>query len=80
MYPLTLTYDLAFLVLYYSLICGVTIPIIIVKLCATSYFTNKINVSIKKREYRDGIKRKETRQGWMDGWMDVAMVITLDAY
>ena len=23
----------------------------------------------EKREYRDGIKRKETRQGWMDGWM-----------
>ena len=34
------------------------------------------NLSIPKREYRDGIKRKETRQGWMDGWMDVAMVIT----
>ena len=27
------------------------------------------NLSIEKREYRDGIKRKETRQGWMDGWM-----------
>ena len=25
------------------------------------------NLSIEKREYRDGIKRKE---GWMDGWMD----------
>ena len=25
------------------------------------------NLSIEKREYRDGIKRKETRQGWMDG-------------
>ena len=24
------------------------------------------NLSI---EYRDGIKRKETRQEWMDGWM-----------
>ena len=24
------------------------------------------NLSIEKR---DGIKRKETRQGWMDGWM-----------
>ena len=30
------------------------------------------NLSIPKREYRDGIKRKETRQGWMD----VAMVKT----
>ena len=38
------------------------------------------NLSIEKREYRDGIKRKETRQGWMDGWMDVAMVITLESY
>ena len=28
------------------------------------------NLSIEKREYRDGIKRKETRQGWKDGWMD----------
>ena len=27
------------------------------------------NLSIEKREYRDGIKRKETREGWMDGWM-----------
>ena len=27
------------------------------------------NLSIEKREYRDGIKRKETRQEWMDGWM-----------
>ena len=26
-------------------------------------------LTIEKREYRDGIKRKETRQGWMDGWM-----------
>ena len=26
------------------------------------------NLSIEKREYRDGIKRKETRQGWMDGY------------
>ena len=34
------------------------------------------NLPIPKREYRDGIKRKETRQGMMDGWMDVAMVIT----
>ena len=25
------------------------------------------NLSIKKREYRDGIKRKETRTGWLDG-------------
>ena len=25
------------------------------------------NLLIYKREYRDGIKRKETRQGWMDG-------------
>ena len=25
------------------------------------------NLSVEKREYRDGIKRKETRQGWMDG-------------
>ena len=38
------------------------------------------NLSIEEREYRDGIKRKETRQGWMDGWMDVAMVITLESY
>ena len=35
---------------------------------------------IEKREYRYGIKRKETRLGWMDGWMDVAMVITLESY
>ena len=36
------------------------------------------NLSIEKREYRDGIKRKETRQ---DGWMDdIAMVITLESY
>ena len=34
------------------------------------------NLSIEKREYRDGIERKETTQGWMD----VAMVITLDSY
>ena len=27
------------------------------------------NLSIEKREYRDGIKRKETRHGWMGGWM-----------
>ena len=32
------------------------------------------NLSIPKREYRDGIKRKERRQD-RDGWMDVAMVI-----
>ena len=37
------------------------------------------NLSIEKREYRDGIKRKETKTG-MDGWMDVAMVITLESY
>ena len=30
---------------------------------------NVLYLSIPKREYRDGIKRKETRQGWMDGWM-----------
>ena len=24
--------------------------------------------SFDKREYRDGIKRQETRQGWMDGY------------
>ena len=34
------------------------------------------NLSTEKREYRDGIK-KETGQ---DGWMDVAMVITLESY
>ena len=32
------------------------------------------NLSIEKREYRDGIKKKETGQGWMDGWMDVAKI------
>ena len=28
-----------------------------------------------KREYRDGIKRRETRQGYRDGWMDIVVVI-----
>ena len=34
------------------------------------------NLSIPKREYRDGIYKKEGDKTGMDGWMDAAMVIT----
>ena len=37
------------------------------------------NLSIEKREYRDGINKEGDKTG-MDGWMDVAMVITLESY
>ena len=41
-----------------------------------------IQVHVNEEEgYRDGIKRgRQNWDGWMDGWMHVAMVITSELY